>query len=176
MQGNGKESDGPEGGLGASFSQKSKKTSLRRCPFSGKLYAEKWAADTKILGKHPRQWAWHIQMPWSRESLCVGGLETQRGWGRGWGESGGNQGSGREVQGGYELRILLVKHSTNPPLNCKELETTETSLVVRWLRLQASNARGLGSIPGCRSKSHMPQLKIPRAPTKTWASQIDKYS
>ena len=26
-----------------------------------------------------------------------------------------------EVQGAYELRTLLVKHSTNPPLNCKEL-------------------------------------------------------
>ena len=60
-----------------------------------------------------------------------------------------------------------------------------TSLVVQWLRLQAPNAGGLGSIAGQGSRSHMPQkrirmpvpkdprLKIPCATTKTWNSQIN---
>ena len=41
-----------------------------------------------------------------------------------------------------------------------------TSLVVQWLRLRAPNARGPGSIPGQGTRSHMPQLKIPRAATE----------
>ena len=32
-----------------------------------------------------------------------------------------------------------------------------TSLVVQWLRLHASNAEGMGSIPGWGTLSHMPQ-------------------
>ena len=32
--------------------------------------------------------------------------------------------------------------------------------MVQWLRLQASNAVGPGSIPGQGTKSHMPQLKV----------------
>ena len=36
-----------------------------------------------------------------------------------------------------------------------------TSLVVLWLRLHASNAGGLGSIPGQGTRSHIPQLKDP---------------
>ena len=35
-----------------------------------------------------------------------------------------------------------------------------TSLVVQWLRLQASNAGGLGLIPGQESRYHMPQLRV----------------
>ena len=50
-----------------------------------------------------------------------------------------------------------------------------TSLVVQWLRLHAPNARGLGSIPGQGTRSHMPQLKILHAATKTQCSQINKY-
>ena len=38
-----------------------------------------------------------------------------------------------------------------------------TSLVVRWLRLQAPNAGALGLIPGQRTRSHMLKLKIPCA-------------
>ena len=42
-----------------------------------------------------------------------------------------------------------------------------TSLVVQWLRPCASNAGGLGSIPGQGTYSHMLQLTIPQAATKT---------
>ena len=56
-----------------------------------------------------------------------------------------------------------------------------TSLTVEWLRLQASNGRGSGSIPGQGTRFHMPQLrahmsqlKIPRAATKIWHSQKNK--
>ena len=56
-----------------------------------------------------------------------------------------------------------------------------TSLVVQWLRLHASTARGPGSIPGWGTGSHMPQLrvlmlqqklKILSATTETLHSQI----
>ena len=40
-----------------------------------------------------------------------------------------------------------------------------TSLVVQWLRQHAPNAGGPGVIPGQRTRSHMPQLKIPCAAT-----------
>ena len=49
----------------------------------------------------------------------------------------------------------------NPPVGI--------SLVVQWLRLQAANARGLGSMLGKGIKSHMLQLK-------TWCSQKKKES
>ena len=39
-----------------------------------------------------------------------------------------------------------------------------TSLVVQWLTLWASNARGLGSVPGWEAISYMAQIKIPHAP------------
>ena len=60
----------------------------------------------------------------------------------------------------------------------------ETFLMIQWLRLCASNAGGLGSIPGQGPRSHMLQLrahllqwrqKIPCAATKTWCSQVNKY-
>ena len=35
-----------------------------------------------------------------------------------------------------------------------------TSLVLQWLRLWAPNAGGLGSIPGQRTRSHVPQLRV----------------
>ena len=41
-----------------------------------------------------------------------------------------------------------------------------TSLVVQWLRLSTPNARGLGSIPGQGTRSHVPQLKNPHATAK----------
>ena len=49
-----------------------------------------------------------------------------------------------------------------------------TSLVVQWLRLCVFNAGGLSSIPGQGTRSHMWQLKIPHATTKTQQNQIDK--
>ena len=56
-----------------------------------------------------------------------------------------------------------------------------TSLVVQWLRLHTPKAGGLGSAPGLGTRScmpqrrvHTPQLKIPRATTKTPSSQINE--
>ena len=57
------------------------------------------------------------------------------------------------------------------------------SLVVQWLGLHVFTAKGMGSIPGQVTGSHMPQLRVHRlqwrskiehAPTKTWHSQINK--
>ena len=42
-----------------------------------------------------------------------------------------------------------------------------TSLVVQWLRTQSPNAGELGLIPGQGPRSHMAQLKILHATTKT---------
>ena len=39
-------------------------------------------------------------------------------------------------------------------------------LVVQWLRLSTPNAGGPGSIPGQRTRSHVPQLKVPNATPK----------
>ena len=59
-----------------------------------------------------------------------------------------------------------------------------TSLVVQWLRLCASSAVALGSIPGQETSSHVLQLRahmlqqktlhIPHATTKIWCRQISK--
>ena len=38
--------------------------------------------------------------------------------------------------------------------------TDGTSLVVKWLRLCAPNAVGLGSIPGQGTRSHMQELRV----------------
>ena len=38
-------------------------------------------------------------------------------------------------------------------------EDLGTSLVAQWLRLQAPNAGGSGSIPGQGTRYHIPQLK-----------------
>ena len=51
-----------------------------------------------------------------------------------------------------------------------------TSLVVRWLRLDAPNAGDPASIPDQGTRSHMPQLKIPSATTKTQHRQINKQN
>ena len=45
--------------------------------------------------------------------------------------------------------------------------------MVQWLRLHAPNAGGLSSNLGQGARSSMPQLKIPRAATKTWCSCIN---
>ena len=54
-------------------------------------------------------------------------------------------------------------------------ENRGTFLVFQWLRHWAPNAGGPGSIPGQGTRSHMPQLKITYATTKTRHSQINKY-
>ena len=46
--------------------------------------------------------------------------------------------------------------------------------MVQWLRLLAPSAGGPGSIPGQGTRSHMPQLKIPHAATKTQHNQYLK--
>ena len=50
-----------------------------------------------------------------------------------------------------------------------------TSLVVQWIRLRTPNAGGLGSIPGHGTGSHMSQLTILYASTKTQHSQINIF-
>ena len=50
-------------------------------------------------------------------------------------------------------------------------QSLEISLVVQQLRCCAPNAEGLSLIPGQGTKSHMPQLKIQYAATKTPCSQ-----
>ena len=50
----------------------------------------------------------------------------------------------------------------------------ETFLVVQGLTLHAPNAGAPGSIPGQGTRSHMLQLKILHAATKTQCSQIHK--
>ena len=57
----------------------------------------------------------------------------------------------------------------------KKKKWTGTSLVVQWVRLQAPGAKGLGFIPGQRTRSHMLQLKILYASTKTQHSQIYNF-
>ena len=47
--------------------------------------------------------------------------------------------------------------------------------MVQWLRLHAPNAGAPGLIPGQGTRSHMLQLKIFYAATKTQCSQIHKY-
>ena len=46
-----------------------------------------------------------------------------------------------------------------------------TSLVVQWLRLHASKARGMGSIPGQETRSHMLLLKPAMAAKKKYRLQ-----
>ena len=48
--------------------------------------------------------------------------------------------------------------------------------MVQWLRLCTLNAGGTGSIPGQGTRSHMLQLKILHASTKTQCSQINKLT
>ena len=48
------------------------------------------------------------------------------------------------------------------------------SLVLQWLRCQAPNAGGPGSIPGQGTKFHVLQLEILCAATRTCSSQINR--
>lgn len=49
-----------------------------------------------------------------------------------------------------------------------------TSLLVQWPRFCTPNAGGLGSIPGQKTRSYRPQLKISHDTTKIRSSQINK--
>ena len=51
-----------------------------------------------------------------------------------------------------------------------------TSLVVQWLRPCVPSAGGPGWIPGQGTRSYMPQLKVPRAITKTRYSQTKQQN
>ena len=57
----------------------------------------------------------------------------------------------------------------------KSLSGGGTSLVAQWLRPQAPNAGGLGSIPGQGTRSHTPLLKVLHATMKTRRSQVNEY-
>ena len=50
--------------------------------------------------------------------------------------------------------------SSNQIINHEKKMLSGTSLVVQGLRLHISSARGLGSIPGQGTRSHMPQLRV----------------
>ena len=60
--------------------------------------------------------------------------------------------------------------------HCKKVQAKEKIPVRQTdrLRLCVFNAGGLSSIPGQGTRSHMWQLKIPHATTKTQQNQIDK--
>jgi len=50
-----------------------------------------------------------------------------------------------------------------------------TSLEIQWLKFHVPNARGLGSIPGQGTRSHVLLLKILHVTANTRHSQINKY-
>jgi len=75
-------------------------------------------------------------------------------------------------------QILYQLSYKGSPMVCtlgkKKGSWTGIFLVVQWGRLWACDAGGLGSIPGQGTRSHMPQLKIPHAATKTQCSQKER--
>ena len=80
---------------------------------------------------------------------------------------------GSSIHGIFQARVLewsAIAFSDNYLL--KSLVFRGTFLVIQWLRLCTPDARGLGSIPGQGTRSHMPQLKILPAETETFCSQI----
>ena len=58
----------------------------------------------------------------------------------------------------------------------EEDQKQQTSLGVQWLGLRAPRAGALGSIPHQGTRSHTSQLKIVRATTKAWHSQMSKQN
>ena len=54
-----------------------------------------------------------------------------------------------------EPQLARGQHTADTP----SIIVCGTSLVVQWLRLHASNAESLGSIPGQGTRSHMLQLR-----------------
>ena len=67
------------------------------------------------------------------------------------------------------MRVKEESEKAGLKLNIKKTKVG-TSMVFQWLGLQVPNAGGLGSIPGQRTRSHMPQLKIPYVTTKIQCS------
>ena len=68
------------------------------------------------------------------------------------------------------MRDEVKKRSLFKDWDVKKLQRQifdEDFLVVQWLGLWAPNAEGLGLIPDEGTRSHMPQLKILHATTKT---------
>ena len=97
---------------------------------------------------------WHVGSSWSRDRTHVPCI-------------------GRQILNHWTTRWV------HKILNFKQLcfkIFPGTSLVVQWLRLCTPNARGQGLIPGQRTRSHMPQLKILHVSTKTRYIQINRYS
>ena len=81
----------------------------------------------------------------------------------------------RPSEDANQKRVLMVatrrgSSRLQPPQQLR----AGTSLAVQQLRLHAPNARGLGSIPDPRIRSHMPQLKILCATTRTQHGQRKK--
>ena len=68
------------------------------------------------------------------------------------------------------MLFLLLFFSTM----CGRTEADVRTSLVQWLRLRTPNAGGPGSVPGQGTRSHMPQLKISCATTKTWCILIKK--
>ena len=65
----------------------------------------------------------------------------------------------------YLWKNYLLRNSKHP----------RTSLVAQWLRFYPPNAGGPGSIPDQGTRSHIPQLNILHATTKTWHSKINIF-
>ena len=64
------------------------------------------------------------------------------------------------------------------PAYCKHSESTQERTLrdlAQWLRRHAASAGGLSLIPGQGARSHMPQLKIPRAGTKIQAARLINF-
>ena len=64
----------------------------------------------------------------------------------------------------FKLELNILKEAYRSDLRIRKV--IGTSLVIQWLRLWASNAGGLGLIPGQGTRSH--------AATKTWSNEINK--
>ena len=76
--------------------------------------------------------AYNTRSPWSEFALC---------------SKGNSQSLSDSMQEG-DLGVCFLKIAVG------------TSLVVQWIRLCTPNAGGLGLIPGQRTRTHMPQLRL----------------
>ena len=82
------------------------------------------------------------------------------------------EGAGENSPGSDLLRRFSPEQSCSDTGHLREslvqhLKMSQgTCLVVQWLRPDAPNAAGLGSIPGPETRSHMPQLRVCMLPLK----------
>ena len=75
-----------------------------------------------------------------------------------------------------QSKLLTYPSLPSPQFSfVKKWTILRTSLAVQWLRLHTPSSGGPGLIPGQGTRSHMLQLKIPHAASKTWCSQIKKW-